>query len=235
MSTWQPSTAAPSHIRQAGLRLRVLATPSPVLHHHSALTTQKATSPTAPSFVNISYSDQVLIFATQLLHTRYTTSKMYHNGFPHAPPTMGPPVQPPPLPPPGAVCVLRGFRIRPSTLDMYLALNGEYRGTNNGSFPPRYIFGSDGPMTDQASEVLRRRMEALGGYPENSHRTLVVLPLTLSSEPSPWAYVPYIFSFTFTEFRITAAAPAAQMPPGFERSGGRYWRIAPGAQTRKRE
>lgn len=99
---------------------------------------------------------------------------------------------------------------------MYLAMNGQLMGTNNGSFPPLYILGSDGFDTDQASEVLRQRMQALGGYPENSHRTLVVLPLTLSSEPSPWAYVPYIFSFVFTEFRITAAAPAAQMPPGFE-------------------
>lgn len=192
----------------------MLATPSPVPHHYSALTTQQATSPTAPLFVIISYSAQVLIFATQLSRTRYTTSKMHHNGFPHAPPTRGQPVQPPP--PPGAVCILRGFRIRPSTLDMYLAMNGEYMGTNNGSYPPRYIFGSDGPIADQASVVLRRRMEALGGDRANSHRTLVVLPLTLSSEPSPWAYVPYIFSSTFTEFRVTAAAPAAQMPPGFE-------------------
>lgn len=114
------------------------------------------------------------------------------------------------------ITALRGFKVRPSTLDLYVNMNGEKKGTSFGRYPPQYQFDDRGGASDAASNTLRERAAALGGDSQDSSGILVVLPFFLPHDESPWAYVAYSYTFVYSQLHITTDSLPERVPRGFE-------------------
>lgn len=114
------------------------------------------------------------------------------------------------------ITALRGFKLRPDTLDQYLTMNGKYEDwTNGGRLPPQYQYDDRGAASDKASEILRARAAALGGGSDTGN-ILVVLPFVEPHEQSPWVYVAYSYAFVYSQLLITTSSLPDRVPGGFE-------------------
>lgn len=114
------------------------------------------------------------------------------------------------------ITALRGFKLRPDTLDHYLAMNGNHNNsTDGGRFPPQYQYDGRGAASDKASEILRARAAALGGGSDTGN-ILVVLPFVEPHEQSPWVYVAYSYAFVYSQLLITTSSLPDRVPGGFE-------------------
>lgn len=114
------------------------------------------------------------------------------------------------------ITALRGFKLRPDTLDYYLAMNRNYNNsTDGGRVPPQYQYDDRGAASDPASEILRARAAVLGGG-SDSGNILVVLPLVEPHEQSPWVYVAYSYAFIYSQLLITTGSLPDRVPRGFE-------------------
>lgn len=113
------------------------------------------------------------------------------------------------------ITALRGIRLHTETLDNYLVMKGDYKGSDIGTTPPHYQFDDRGAPSDKASDILRRRMVALGGDAKDSRDVLVVLPFD-NFQTSSWVYVTYSYAFVHSQLHMTAAVLEERVPRGFE-------------------
>lgn len=123
------------------------------------------------------------------------------------------------------ITALRGFKVRPSTLDMYLCVHGEEQGTDLGTIPPQYQFDDTGAASNKASNILRQRAATLGGDSQGSSGILVVLPFFRPHDESPWAYVAYSHAFVYSQLHITADSLPERVPRGFEELRQEMWNV----------
>ncbi|KAG6362092.1 hypothetical protein INS49_010321 [Diaporthe citri] len=113
------------------------------------------------------------------------------------------------------ITALRGFRVRPETLDNYLAEKGDYKGSDIGTTPPQYPFDDRGAPSDKASNVLRKRLVAMRGDAKDSSGIFVVVPFVMS-QTSSWVFVTYSYAFVHSQLLITTAILPEPVPRGFE-------------------
>ncbi|KAK7741834.1 hypothetical protein SLS53_004899 [Cytospora paraplurivora] len=127
---------------------------------------------------------------------------------------------------PTLITVLRGFKVRTSTLDNFLIANGHPNGIQTETFPPIYKYDYDnGVATDEISEVLRAKVRAAAAaasMPSNSGTAinttgiLLVVPSVEGHTDSAWSYVSYSYAQVYAQRHITAEDPSEQVPPGFQ-------------------
>lgn len=186
------SAGAPSHIQQAALQLPVLAM---AFHNFppTFITGQNTQVPTQTALHEFTFCS--------ILTTKKST---YVTTHPVRKSTMS-----------SLITALRGFKVHPYTLDLYLAGHGDYMGTDIGRHPPQYMHDDSGATLDKASEILRARAAALGGDADSS-RILVVLPYVEPHEQSPWVYVAYSYVFVYSQLLITTDSLPDKVPRGFE-------------------
>lgn len=113
------------------------------------------------------------------------------------------------------ITALRGFKVRPQTLDKYLAANGDTEGTGDGHHPPYHQFDDNGVASHVMSNILRSRVTAIGSDGD-SNGILVVVPAVYCHNRSPWVYVAYSHVFVYSQRHITADSLPEQVPRGFE-------------------
>lgn len=118
------------------------------------------------------------------------------------------------MPGPNLITVLRGFKVRTSTLDEFLVANGKAHGIQTGTLPPLYTYDDNGNATDEISEVLRSRVQAAGGT--DTTGVLFLVPPVEGHDHSAWAYISYSYSQVYAQRRITTEDPPERVPPGFE-------------------
>lgn len=121
---------------------------------------------------------------------------------------------------PTLITALWGFKLHPSTLDVYLSTRGDAKliyGTSDGRVPPQYRYNNRGSAHDHASVYLRF---SAGTVADTScfdfKNILVVLPFVEPHEQSPWVYVAYSYRFVYSQLHITPDSPPEPMPTGFE-------------------
>lgn len=113
------------------------------------------------------------------------------------------------------VIALRGFKVRPQTLDRFLAMHGDVHGTENGTTQPFYKYDNTRVASEIMTDILRARATAVhkssdvGGI-------LVGVPCIYPHDRSPWAYVAYSHTFVYSQRLITTDEFGKQAPRGFE-------------------
>ncbi|ROW07016.1 hypothetical protein VPNG_06647 [Cytospora leucostoma] len=125
---------------------------------------------------------------------------------------------------PTLITVLRGFKVRTSTLDNFLIANGHPNGIQTGPSPPIYKYDYDNCVaTDETSEVLRAKVRAAAasmpsdsGTATNTTGVLLVVPSVEGHTDSAWSYVSYSYAQVYAQRHITAEDPSERVPPGFE-------------------
>lgn len=113
------------------------------------------------------------------------------------------------------ITALRGVKLCPETLDKYLAEKGDYKGSDIGTTPPQYPFDDRGAPSDKVSNILRKRLLALGGDAQDSSDILVVVPF-VKSQKSSWVFVAYSYALVHAYLPITTAILPEPVPRGFE-------------------
>lgn len=113
------------------------------------------------------------------------------------------------------VIALRGFKVRPQTLDKFLAMNGDVHGTENGKSPPFYKYDDLGAASDKMSDILRARVTAIHKSSE-SGGILVAVPCIYPHDRSPWVYVAYSHTFVYSQRLITTDDFEKEAPRAFE-------------------
>lgn len=109
------------------------------------------------------------------------------------------------MPGPNLITVLRGLKVRVSTIDAFLRANGKPHGTDGSSFVPFY--NSETP--DEISALLRAKA--------GSDDILYVVPSVESHDRSSHVYVAYSYLHVYAQRCITANDPADKIPQGFEK------------------
>lgn len=74
------------------------------------------------------------------------------------------------------VVAFGGFRVRPQTLDDFLAAHGEPHGTENGTDPLYYQYDNTGAASDNLANMLRARATSIDSNTDSSG-ILVVIPI----------------------------------------------------------
>lgn len=113
------------------------------------------------------------------------------------------------------VVALRGFKVRPQTLDEFLASHGEPHGTENGTDPPYYQYDTTGAASDDFSNILRARATSIDSNNDSSG-ILVVVPSGYPHNRSPWVYVAYSYTFIYSQRLNPANDLKDEVPRGFE-------------------
>lgn len=114
------------------------------------------------------------------------------------------------------ITALGGFRVRPETLDNYLAKKCGYKESNIGKTPPHYFFDHKGAPSNKASDIIRKRVVTMGGDAKNSQDILVVVPSVKSRSPPSWVFVAYRYAFVCYQLLITASFLPERVPQNFE-------------------
>jgi hypothetical protein len=109
------------------------------------------------------------------------------------------------MPGPNLVTVLRGLKVRVSTMDAFLIANGKLHGTDSSSFIPFYDSGTP----DEISALLRAKA--------GSDDILYVVPSVEGHDRSSHVYVAYSCLHVYAQRCITANDPADKIPEGFRK------------------
>jgi hypothetical protein len=115
------------------------------------------------------------------------------------------------------IIAFRGFKVRPQTLDKFLAMHGDIHGTENGKFPPRYHYDDTGAASDKTSDVLRSRATAIQNDSVGDNSGIfVIVPSVYPHDRSPWVYVAYNHTFVYSQRLIPTEDFGKEAPPAFE-------------------
>lgn len=109
------------------------------------------------------------------------------------------------MPEPNLITVLRGLKVRVSTMDAFLIANGKPHGTDGSSFVPFY----DGDKPDEISALLRAKA--------GSDEILYVVPSVEGHDRSSHVYVACSYLHVYAQRCITANEPADRIPEGFRK------------------
>ncbi|KAH8777757.1 hypothetical protein F5883DRAFT_696637 [Diaporthe sp. PMI_573] len=109
------------------------------------------------------------------------------------------------MPGPNLITVLRGLKVRVSTMDAFLIANGKLHGTDSSSFIPFYDSGTP----DEISALLRAKA--------GSDDILYVVPSVEGHDRSSHVYVAYSCLHVYAQRCITANDPADKIPEGFRK------------------
>lgn len=113
------------------------------------------------------------------------------------------------------IVALKGFKVRPQTLDKFLSVHGDVHGTQNGRYPPRYLYDNTGAASEKMSDILRARLTAIDGSSDSSG-ILAVVPSLYPHDRSPWVYVAYSHTFIYSQRLIPVCDLEKEAPRGFE-------------------
>ncbi|KAG8156357.1 hypothetical protein KVR01_013809 [Diaporthe batatas] len=109
------------------------------------------------------------------------------------------------MPGPNLITVLRGLKVRVSTMDAFLRANGKAHGTDGTLFVPFY----DSETPDEITALLREKA--------GSNDMLYVVPSIESHDRSTHVYVAYSYAHVYAQRCVTADDPTERIPGEFEK------------------
>lgn len=110
------------------------------------------------------------------------------------------------MPGPNLITVLRGLKVRVSTMDAFLIANGKRHGTDSSSgFVPFYDSGTP----DRITALLRSKA--------GSDEILYLVPSVEGHDRSSHVYVAYSYFHVYAQRCITTDDPPDKIPEGFEK------------------
>ncbi|KAH8756337.1 hypothetical protein F5883DRAFT_468674 [Diaporthe sp. PMI_573] len=109
------------------------------------------------------------------------------------------------MPGPNLITVLRGLKVRVSTMDTFLRANGMPHGTDGTSFVPFY----DNETPDEITALLRVKA--------GSNNILYVVPSIECHDRSSYVYIAYSYVHVYAQRCITPDNPADKIPEGFKK------------------
>lgn len=130
------------------------------------------------------------------------------------------------------ITALRGFKVRPETLDKYLAERGDYKGSDIGTTPPQYFFDDRGAPSDKASDIIRKKVVTMGGDAKDSKNILVVVPAVKSRSQTSWVFVAYRYAFVYDQLLMTTNLIPERVPQKFEELRQEILKYTPGTDLR---